>query len=135
MTLKCPSNHSQSSFGRHLSAGPHRTRLHLADAGPLPDEVPEPLVLGARLGRLGRLRSGGLGAGSRGQDTCAKHVDQRFHGISCGWRMENCCAVNLQWRFRAVNARLPRGKPLLRIETSVFGEATVAPQLGCEHLE
>jgi hypothetical protein len=49
--------------------------------------------------------------------------------------MENCCAVNLQWRFRAVNARLPKGRPLLRIETSVFGEATVVPQLGFEHLE
>src|SRR5882724_1984396 len=47
---------------RHLSTGTHRARLHLTRAGPLADEVPEPLVLGAWLGRGRRLTGCELGA-------------------------------------------------------------------------
>src|SRR6202022_2028929 len=48
--------------GGHLSAGTHRTGLRLALSGPLADEVPEPLLLGARLGGLPALRGGDLQA-------------------------------------------------------------------------
>src|SRR6185436_18287174 len=53
--------------GGHLSAGTHRTGLHLALGGPLADEVAEPLLLGAWLGRLPTLRGGDL------------QTDHRYH--------------------------------------------------------